>query len=314
MTDSVFVTLSSFAEYDREPLRLLEASGLPFRLHGTGQRITTSELLEYARAASVIIAGVEPYDAATLERLPALRCISRCGVGLDSIDLTAARARGIAVLNTPDQPTAAVAELALTMMLALCRNLPRQALHARRGEWTRLESHLLRGRRIGLIGLGRIGRRVVQLLRPFGAEIWAADPAAASGTEGVTLVSTPHLLAGCDVISIHAAPSVALPLVIGAAEIRAMKRGAVLINLSRGDMVDEAALYDALASGHLAGAGLDVYAEEPYHGRLCGLDNVVLTPHSATFTVETRAAMEIECVSNALRFVADSLPAADRAI
>jgi D-3-phosphoglycerate dehydrogenase / 2-oxoglutarate reductase len=304
VSDLVFVTLSTFAVHDREPMRLLETSGVPFRVNGTGKRITTIELLEAGRDASVIIAGVEPYDAATLQALPALRCISRCGVGVDSIDLVAARACGISVLNTPDPPTAAVAELAVTMMLALCRQLPRQVLHARRGEWMRLDSRLLGGRRVGLIGLGRIGRRVASLLQPFGCEIRATDPGVAAGAvPGVALVPLPELIRACDIISIHAARDAASPLVLGAAEIAAMPPGAILINVARGGMVDERALHDALVSGHLAGAGLDAYEHEPYDGPLCELDNVILTPHSATLTVETRAAMEIECVQNALAFV-----------
>ena len=315
MSDLVFVTLSTFAVHDREPMRLLETSGVPFKVHGTGKRITTPELLAAGRDASVIVAGVEPYDAATLQALPELRCISRCGVGVDSIDLAAARARGIAVLNTPDPPTAAVAELAVTMMLALCRQLPTQMHHARRGEWTRLDSRLLGGRRVGLIGLGRIGRRVAELLRPFGCEIRATDPGVAAGAvPGVTLVPLQELIRTCDVISIHAARDAASTLVLGAAEMAAMPPGAILINVARGGMVDERALHDALISGHLSGAGLDAYEHEPYQGPLCGLDNVVLTPHSATLTVETRSAMERECVSKALRFVAGQLAAAERVI
>jgi D-3-phosphoglycerate dehydrogenase len=315
VSDVVFVTLSTFAVHDREPMRLLEASGVPFKMHGTGKRITTPELLAAGRDASVIIAGIEPYDAATLQALPALRCISRCGVGVDSIDLAAARARGIAVLNTPDPPVAAVAELAVTMMLALCRRLPRQMQHARRGEWTRVDSRLLGGRRVGLIGLGRIGRRVAELLRSFGCEIRATDPGVAAGTvPGVTLVPLPELIRTCDVISIHAAREGASPLVLGAAEMAAMPRGAILINVARGGMVDERALHDALAAGHLSGAGLDAYEHEPYQGPLCGLDDVVLTPHSATLTVETRSAMERECVSKALRFVAGQLSVTERVI
>jgi len=258
-----------------------------------------------------MIAGVEPYDAATLEALPLLRCISRCGVGVDSIDLAAARARGLAVLNTPEPPTAAVAELAVTMMLSLSRNLPRQAAHAGRREWTRLEAHLLGRRSVGLVGFGRIGRRVAELLEPFGCRVMAADPLAdpiLAAACRVTLVPLNTLIGECDVISIHAARSADRPLHFGRPELSAMKRGAILINVARGGMVDEGALFDALETGHLAGAGLDVYGEEPYAGPLCGMDNVVLTPHAATLTVETRSAMERECVVKALQFLDGTLP------
>ncbi|MCC7418374.1 MAG: phosphoglycerate dehydrogenase [Acidobacteria bacterium] len=314
MTSPIFVALSAFAEHDREPLRMLESSGFAFQLHRTGKRITTAELLAHGREAVAIVAGIEPYDADTLGRLPALRCISRCGIGVDSIDLDAARARGIVVLNTPDHPAAAVAELGLTMMLALCRNLPRQIARARQREWTRLEAHLLGSRRLGLVGFGRVGRRLAELLRPFGAEILVADPAITAVPSGVSRVELGRLLRECDIVSIHAARSADWPLVIGREEIAAMKPGAILINLARGGMLDEQALYEALASGRLAGAGLDVYAEEPYHGPLCELENVVLTPHSATLAVETRSAMERECVANVLRFLRGDLPANGRIV
>lgn len=311
MSDLIFVTLSTFAEYDREPLRLLQTSGRPFRVHRTGKRITPSELREQGRDATVVIAGVESYDARTLEALAELRCISRVGVGVDSIDLQAARARGITVLNTPEAPTTAVAELAVAMMLSLSRNLPRQAVHARRGEWTRLEAHLLGGRTVGLIGFGRIGRRVAELLRPFGCRLLAADPAVTptiATAYHAALVPLDMVIRESDILSIHAARAADMPLYFGAPELSTMKRGAILINVARGGMVDEGALHDALASGHLGGAGLDVYDEEPYAGPLCALDNVVLTPHAATLTVETRSAMERECVVKALQFLDGTLP------
>lgn len=313
----IFVTLSTFAEYDREPLEMLERSGVPFRVHDTGKRITTPELLALGRDATAVIAGVEPYDRATLEALPNLACISRVGVGVDAIDLDAARARGIAVVNTPGPPTAAVAELALAMMLALCRNLPRQSREAAAGRWTRLEAHLLGARRVGIIGLGRIGRRVAELARAFGADVCGADPVTDEhwcAEHGVRMMGLDALLERSDIVSIHAARSGGAPLVLGAAELARMPRGAILINLGRGDMVDELALHQAVTAGHLSGAGLDVYLKEPYAGPLASLDNVVLTPHSATLTVETRVDMEREAVRKALAALDGSLPAAERVI
>lgn len=302
----IFVALSTFAEHDPRPLAQLKASKYPFRIHRTGKRITTPELLRDGRDAALIIAGVEPYDAATLAELPALRCLVRCGVGVDAIDLNAARSRGITVLNTPDLPAVAVAELALAMFLSLSRNLRRQANSMSRREWNRLEAHLLGGRTVGLVGLGRTGRRVAELCRAFGAHVLASDPFAETSAArelGVELVPLEQLLRAADIVSLHAAKSADQPLMLGAVELAIMKRGAVLVNLARGGMVDEAALVDALQSGHLAGAGMDVFAQEPYTGLLCDFENVILTPHSATLTVETRARMELECVEKALRFV-----------
>lgn len=316
-SDLIFVALSTFAERDKTPLERLQRSGIPFLVHTTGKRITTSELLESGRDATVVIAGVEPYDARTLGALPRLRCISRVGVGVDAIDLAVAKARGVAVLNTPDVPTAAVAELALSMMLSLSRNLVPQTNAMRERRWRRLESHLIGGKTVGLIGLGRIGRRVARLARAFGAQVIANDPFIDSSdarAEEVHLVNLPQLLATADIVSIHAAQSKTNPLVLGAEAFAGMKRGALLVNLARGSMIDEDALILALQSGQLAGAGLDVFSREPYSGPLCDLTNVILTPHSATMPVETRAAMELEAVEKAVAFLAGRLSADDAVV
>lgn len=317
MNDFIFVALSSFAAEDSRPLDLLKSSGYPFRIHETGKRITSPELLRDAREATVILAGVEQYDAEILAQLSSLKCISRLGTGVDAIDLSAARARGITVSNTPGIPTTAVAELALAMILTLIRNLHWQAnlMHARR--WERVAAHLLDDRTVGLIGFGSIGQRVAQLCRAFNARVVSCDPIAnqdAASRLGVSLVSKEALLREADIVSIHASRSADQRPVIGTVEFESMKSGAVLVNLARGDMVDEAALVDALKSGKLSGAGLDVFSTEPYSGPLCDFEQVILTPHSATNTVETRTAMEMKCVENALGFLQGKLPSACRVL
>jgi D-3-phosphoglycerate dehydrogenase len=306
MKNQIFVALSAFAGHDERPLELLKASGYPFKIHNTGKRITTPELSHNGAEAVVILAGVETYDAKTLEVLPNLRCISRCGVGIDSIDLQAAKQRGIAVLNTPGIPTQAVAELALTMFLALSRNLPRQINSMRDRKWERLETHLLSGKIIGLIGLGGIGRRVAELCLAFGAKVIASDPFVSLNIArdmNVSLVTKEQLLAEADIVSLHASKNSDKSFLMGANEFYLMKQGAYFVNLARGDMVDELALADALNSRKIAGAGLDVFGEEPYRGPLCQFDQVILTPHSATNTIETRSNMELKCVQNALQFL-----------
>jgi D-3-phosphoglycerate dehydrogenase len=304
--DRIFVALSAFGEHGREPVDLLERSGHPFAVNPTGARATGDLLRRMAADATAVIAGVEAYDADLLAALPRLRCIARCGVGTDNIDHAAAKARGITVLNTPDAPTGAVAELAVAMMLALERDLLRQTALVRAGRWERVDARLLGARTVGIVGLGRIGRRVAELLRPFGSVLLGADPRAdtqwAIGA-GVALVTLDDLLARADVVTLHAASTSETPLRIGAREIASMREGAVLVNLARGDLVDEAALVAALRAGRLRGAGLDVYPEEPYRGELLALDAVVLTPHSATLTRETRRAMEVEAVRGLLAFL-----------
>jgi len=310
MRGLIFVALSSFAAGDRRPLVRLEASGHPFKLHLTGKRITPAELLRDGADAEVILAGVESYSSEILARLPALRCISRCGVGVDAIDLTAAQQRGVAAANTPGIPTEAVAELALAMFLSLSRDLRHQANLMQARRWERITGHLLAGRTVGLIGLGSIGQRVAQLCHAFDARVLAHDPLAEEPLAqalGVALVDREQLLREADIVSLHASKSAEHSVLIGHEELAMMKRGAILVNLARGEMVDESALVEALHSGQLAGAGLDVYGTEPYQGPLCEFEQVILTPHCATLTVETRAAMESQCVENALQFLAGNL-------
>jgi D-3-phosphoglycerate dehydrogenase len=264
------------------------------------------EVVKYGRTCRGLVAGVEPYDAETLEQLSELRCISRCGTGIDSIDLAEAERRGIAVLNTPEAPTTAVAELTLAMMLALLRQLTsvNALMHAK--QWQRLPGRLLQGKTVGIIGLGRIGQRVAELVRAFDALVIGVDPhpdAEWVTKHEVELMDLPTLLAHADIVSIHAGRSAENPLSIGATEIEQMKQGALLINMARGDLVDDHALHEALESGKLSGAGLDVFPQEPYTGPLCENERVILSPHQATLTIETRIAMETRAVENVIQFL-----------
>ena len=302
----ILVTLSTFSAYSEEPLRLLEESGFTFRTNPYGRRMKPSEVVELGRNCRGLVAGVEQYTAETLPQLPNLRCISRCGAGIGNIDLAEAKRRGIAVLNTPDEPIVAVAELTLAMMLALLRQLPRMDSLTHERKWQRVTGNLLAGKIVGIIGLGRIGRRVAELAQAFGATVIAVESYPDSDWlrgHGVELLDLPTLLARADIVSIHASTSSQYPLRLGAAELAQMKQGAWLINMARGDMVDDVALSKALASGWLSGAALDVFPQEPYRGPLCDSDRVVLSPHQATLTVETRTAMEIRAVENVVRYL-----------
>jgi D-3-phosphoglycerate dehydrogenase len=302
--DNILIALSSFAEFDPKPLELLKNSGIPFTIHNTGKRITKGELLATGKNATVIVAGVESYDEEVLSTLTNLKCISRCGVGVDAINLGIAKEKSITVLNTPDVPTIAVAELAVSLYFSLSRNLRVQANSMGNKKWERLESHLVSGKTIGIIGFGRIGKKIAEFLQPFGVKILVCDPFLTKesvGNSGATLVDKETLLKESDIVSIHAAKS-NTPVIAGD-DYSKMKKGAILVNLSRGGMIDEDGLLKAIQSKHLAGAGLDVFEKEPYNGPLCDLENVILTPHNATMPVETRVAMEVECVDKAIRFI-----------
>jgi D-3-phosphoglycerate dehydrogenase len=302
----IFVALSTFSAYDNAPLVLLQHSGVPFSIHTTGKRITKEELLATAKNATVIIAGVESYDEEVLSGLSVLQCIVRCGVGVDAIDHEAARKKNITVLNTPDIPALAVAELAMAMYLSLSRNLRPQANSMGQKKWERVSSHLLSNKTIGIVGFGKIGRKIAELLVPFQVRLIVYDPFVDESIVkkfNGTLTDKDTLLRSSDIVSVHAARTKDESAIIAGNDYAVMKQGAILVNLSRGGIIDEEGLADALESGRLSGAGLDVFAQEPYKGRLCEFENVILTPHSATLPAETRVAMELECVDKALRFI-----------
>lgn len=305
MKIKVLVALQTFSEYSETPLKLLKNAELNVVMNDLGRRLNQDEIIKLGKHCDGVIAGVEPYDAHVLNNLASLKCISRSGVGIDNIDMETAKKRGITVLNTPDVVVQPVAEMTIAMIFDLLRFLTLHTNLLKSGQWKRRAGHLLRGRRVGIIGLGRIGRNVSETLKALGADVEGYDiypDRAWADRHAVKITSLPHILKTSDILCIHVSVLKETPLVLGEAEISQMKKGSIVINTSRGQVIDEAALYKALKSGHLAGAGLDVFSSEPYNGPLCELDNVVLTPHISTLTEESRTEMEIQAVENLLKF------------
>lgn len=244
--------------------------------------------------AEVLLHILKPATAAIIAQAPRLRLIQKIGVGVNTIDLAAARARGIAVANMPGTNTPAVAETALLLMLAALRNLTGldRACRAGKGweEGPALQERAgeLRGRVVGLVGAGMVPRALVPILNGFGARpvYWSR---AEHPELGIPCVALDELLATADIVSLHVPLVPETELLIDAAALARMKPGAILVNTARGGLVDEAALIAALGSGRLRAAGLDVFADEPVppDNRLLALDNVVLMPHVAWLTPET---------------------------
>jgi D-3-phosphoglycerate dehydrogenase len=299
----IFVALSTFAEHGSSPLELLERSGFDFSVNTLGKRLIREEIVELGKDAEGIVAGVEPYDDFVIDRLPRLRCISRCGVGIDNIDSKKASEKKIIIKNTPDVVIQPVVELTVAMTFDLMRKLSYHTGLLRAKRWHKEAGNLLFGKTVGVLGLGRIGKKVAEVMRTLGTEVYGADlrpDRTWADHAGVKIVSLAELLRISDILTIHLSSIKEKPFQLGADEIAAMKAGAFLINVSRGQMVDETALYDALKNGRLAGAALDVFPNEPYIGKLCELDNIVMTPHIATLTKESRVQMEEEAVRNAI--------------
>jgi D-3-phosphoglycerate dehydrogenase len=222
-----------------------------------------------------------------LAKAPKLRVVARAGVGLDNIDLRECERRGIKVVNTPDASTIAVAELAVGLMISLLRRIPRADSTMKQKRWEKesLLGRELHGKTVGIIGFGRVGAAVAERLRSFGCKIIACSPHF-KGTDWVESVSLEELLKRSDIVTLHAPLNEKTRGMIGKQQIEMMKPSAILVNTARGALVDEEALYEALKKGRISGAALDVYTSEPYSGKLCELENVVLTPHLGGNTVE----------------------------
>jgi D-3-phosphoglycerate dehydrogenase len=300
MSIRIAIGPSSFAEEDDTPLRRLRAAGCEIVPNTFRRRLTEPEIIAHLNGAVGLIAGLEPLNANVIDGAKNLRAIARAGIGMENVDLAAAKARGIKVSNTPDAPTQAVAEMTIAAMLALCRRLVSSsaALHA--GKWEKQVGLGLDGANVLMIGFGRIGRRVAELARAFGARVSAYDPELTGAIPPeITRESDLHAaLARADIVTLHA---VSNRTIIGAKEFAAMRNGAILLNSARGELVDEDALVAALDSGKVASAWFDAFREEPYTGRLTKYDQVLLTPHTATYTRRCRLDMESAAVDNLLR-------------
>ena len=301
---NVYVALSRFCQFDERPRRVLVEAGFNLRENTSGRRLRREEMAEAVGDADAVLAGLEPYDAEMLARLPRLRCISRCGVGTDNIDLNMVGQRSIVVLTTDAEVVEPVAQMTVAMILALARNFPLHVTESRMGQWHERVGYLLSEWTIGLIGFGRIGRTVERYLRVFGSRVLVADPYVQNDElpAGVRLCDISTLLPETDLISLHAARRREDGPVIGANEIYKMKSGSRLVNTARGYLVDEVALFQALVGGHLTGAALDVYDQEPSMGPLVTLPQVLCTPHVASTTRASRAAMELRCAENVRTF------------
>ena len=276
----------------------------------------------FARVEASIAGSLVPYDAALFARMPKLRVVSRIGIGFDNIVVPDASKAGVAVCNTPDGPTAPTAEITIMLMIAAARLFTRadKLMRGRRKDqgpeiFTGLDGMQLRGRTLGLVGFGRIGRAVGTTARAMGMEVVAYDPLAKpedAAKIGARLVPTiDDVLRAGDVVSVHVPASPENRRMIDGRALGLMKKGAVFVNAARGALVDEAALLNALKSGHLLGAGLDVFDGEPVDPAhpLLALENVVALPHIGGGTVTSREAMWAGAVANAVDVLDGKRPA-----
>lgn len=306
----ILVTTSSFGKEDRSPLDILEKHGFQVTLNPYGRELKPAESIELMKEIDYLIAGTEKLDREVLSRAANLKMISRCGAGMDNVDASYAKERGIAVKNTPAGPTHAVAELTLGLILDLLRSVTLSNNELKAGTWKKRMGSLLYKKIVGIIGLGNIGKRLVELLAPFECRVVAADPCPDNrfaSDRGVKIVGLEELLKTSDVITIHAPICTETHCLVNINTLSEINRNAVLVNTSRGKIIDEKALYECLAAGNLRAAALDVYENEPYAGELRSLPNVVLTPHIGSYAREARVRMETDSVANILEFLGEKI-------
>lgn len=302
--NNILVSPSSFGQCGLEPLNLLIENKFEVISNPYGRKLTEDQVIKLASDCTGVVAGVEIYNKKVLDKLVNLKCISRVGVGMDNVDLEYAKQKGITVVNTPDGPTRAVAELTLAMTMSLLRRIPQANANLKQKKWKKEIGNLLFGKKIGIIGLGRIGRMVAEQFRSLGNQVIGFDLDPDSNWaqhNGVLLSDMDTLLKEADIITLHIPGNADRTPVIGPSKLSKCKAGAFLINAARGGVVDEDALYQALKLNKLKGAAVDVFSKEPYNGPLCELDNAILTPHLGSYASEGKLQMEIDAVKNLIQ-------------
>ena len=306
MKKKVFISTVPFGEKNSLPIELLSNSNLDFTINPLNRKLKEEELCEILPDYDQIIAGTEPLTERVLRHCHKLKHISRVGIGLDSVDLNFAKKMGIEVSYTPDAPAPAVAELTIGLMLSLLRNIHVSNSKMHQGEWFRYFGKRIPETTIGVIGGGRIGGRVLRKISSFGSPRILINDLAPNDKIAPDLklewVSKEMIYREADLITIHVPLTSNTRNLITCRELELMKKETFIINTSRGGIINEKDLYNALINKRIQGAALDVFENEPYSGKLNELDNCILTSHMGSMSEDCRTRMEIEATEEAIRF------------
>lgn len=306
--NKVLITTVPFGEWDQTPLKMLEDSGVDYTINPLNRKLTEDELKEMISDYSIVIAGTEPITSSVMKSASSLKLISRVGIGLDSVELGYASENNINVSYTPDAPSPAVSELTVGLALSLLRkvNISDSQMHS--GQWKRYMGRRIAECTVGIIGIGRIGTRLIEHLQGgfAGTSILVNDIDEDAGKDMLPaecLVSKEEIYRNADIITLHLPLTAKTKNLISDNEIKMMKKDVILINTSRGGMINESALEEALKEGLIGGAAIDVFDNEPYSGPLSAYDNCILTSHMGSMTQDCRAKMEIEATEEAVRYI-----------
>ena len=309
----VLVTPTSFGHNDPELKCKLEESVGRVTYNTTGKPLSSSQLAGLLADVDGYIAGLDVIDRQALENAPMLKVVARYGIGTDRVDIEAAKDKGIIVTNTPGANAVAVAELTLGLLLNLARPMIEAASQTREGHWPRTKGFSLQNKTIGIIGLGAIGKQVVRRLFGFDCHMLAYDPVADEAFANkfcVALTKIDAILGVSDFVSLHVPVLPTTRDMVNAEFLSMMKPGAFLINTSRGELVDEVALYDALVSGQISGVALDAFKQEPPEkdNPLLALTQVIATPHMGAHADSATNAMGSMALANCLAVLKGEKP------
>lgn len=302
LKQKILIATSTFNNYSNEDLiEKLKVNNFEVDVNDQGRKYTSNEMLSIIDKYDGVIAGTEPYNERILNRAKKLKIISRLGIGTDNIDLKIASKKRINVFITQTTPAQAVAELSLGLMLDLSRQISNQNYNLKNNNWLKQMGSLLSGKTLGIIGLGTIGKTLIRLSRGFNFKFFAYDikkDKKFSKAHGLVYVTLEKLLSESDIVSIHLDLNEHTKNLLNSNNLNLLKPSSIIINTSRGGIVNEKYLFKLLKNNLIAGAGLDVFEIEPYIGNLKSLNNVILTPHIGSYALELRAKMEEESVSN----------------
>ena len=301
----ILVTPTSLTKDKKsDALDSLRAAGHELVFNPVGRPLTEDELIPLLQGCDGYLAGLDYVTEKVIASCDRLKVISRYGVGYDRVDLEAAKKKGIAVTNTPGVNAAAVAELAMSLALSLARHIPMLDRKTREGEWIRSTGMEMGGKVMGIMGLGAIGRNVARYAQGFGMSVMAYDPyinREYAAANNIRVAEFDEVIREADVISLHLPLTPETKHIIGEDSLSKMKKTALVINTSRGGIIDEDAVYAFLKEGKLGGLGIDVFEKEPPTGSpLFELDNVVVTPHTAAHTREATENMANLSAANLL--------------
>jgi D-3-phosphoglycerate dehydrogenase len=296
---AVAITIRSFDQYGQAMKKLNDEFEIVY-INSTGLRLSENDLILALKDVEYVIGGTELFSKRVLEASTKLKVISRVGVGTDNIDLPTAEKHNICILNTPEAPGLAVAEHTLALLLTILKNIPKYNNQMRGGNYAVEPGLMLSGKRVGIVGLGRIGYRVATMLAALGCTIYYYDPYIRSSppSEWISVPSLENLVSSIEVVSLHTSSQKEGSAIFDSRVFAQCRKGIIVINTARGSLIDERALVDALDAGIVAAAGLDVFSKEPYDGELLKYPHVIVTPHVASNTIESRQQMEMESVEH----------------